>query len=133
MTTTCETLTLTIDGKTVSACEGETILQVARRNDIYIPTLCYHPDVEQYGACRLCLVEIAGMRGLNTACTVKVSESMVVQTLSPQIESARRVALDLLLADHPLECLTCAQNQRCELQQVAAYMGVDDIRYPPTR
>ncbi|OPZ82652.1 MAG: putative formate dehydrogenase [bacterium ADurb.Bin429] len=73
------------------------------------------------------------MRGLHTACTVRIAEGMAVRTQSPEIESARRAALDLLLADHPLECLTCARNQRCELQQVAAYMGVNEIRYPPTR
>ena len=127
------TIMLTIDGNEVTGSPGETVLQVARRHDIYIPTLCYHHDLAPYGGCRMCLVEIKGMRGLATSCTTIIAPGMEVVTESPDIERTRRVTMDLILADHPMECLTCAQNNHCELQTVAAYLGVDSIRFPATR
>lgn len=135
MTTTLEqtTLELTIDGKTVTGKPGESVLQVARRHRIHIPTLCNHADLEPYGGCRMCLVEVKGVRGLTTSCTMKIAPGMEVKTISPEIEQARRISLELLLADHPLECLTCAKNQQCELQALAAEFGIDRIRFRKTR
>ncbi len=126
-------IVLTIDGLSVTGAPGETVLHVARRHHIHIPTLCHHADLEPYGGCRMCLVEITGMRGLITACTMVIAAGMEVRTISPAIEQARRISLELLLADHPNECLTCAKNQQCELQALAAEYGVDRQRFRRTR
>ncbi len=117
---------ITIDGRQVSAPVGETILEAALKAGIYIPNLCYDPDLKPYAGCRMCLVEIQGMRGLPTACTTVVAEGMVVNTYGAELDQVRRDTLQLLLANHPNDCLTCAKNQRCELQKVAAYMGVTE-------
>jgi predicted molibdopterin-dependent oxidoreductase YjgC len=116
----------TIDGRWVNAPVGTTVLEVALKAGIYIPNLCYDPDLKPYGGCRMCLVEIQGVRGLPTACTTMVAEGMVVKTYSPELDQVRRDTLQLLLANHPTDCLTCVKNQRCELQKVAAYMGVTE-------
>jgi formate dehydrogenase alpha subunit len=135
MTTTIDqqTIQLTIDGKSVAGKPGESVLQMARRNRIHIPTLCNHADLEPYGGCRMCLVEVKSIRGLTTSCTTQIAPGMEVKTFSPEIDRARRVSLELLLADHPLECLTCAKNQQCELQALAAEFGIDRIRFRKTR
>jgi len=114
----------TIDGRQISAPAGATVLEAALAAGIYIPNLCYQSDLEPYGGCRMCIVEIAGMRGMPTACTVKVAEGMAVKTYGQELDKVRRDALQLLLANHPSDCLACVKNQRCELQKVAAYMGV---------
>jgi len=107
-----------------------TVLEAALAAGIYIPTLCYDPDLEPYGGCRLCVVEIEGMRGLPTACTTPVVEGMVVHTETPAVNNVRRTAVDLMIADHPMDCLTCSKNQRCDLQKVAAYLGITERRFP---
>jgi predicted molibdopterin-dependent oxidoreductase YjgC len=122
----------TIDGKELSAESGATVLESALAAGIYIPNLCYHPDLEPYGGCRMCIVEIDGMRGYPTACTTKVAEGMAVKTYGVDLDNVRRDALQLLLANHPLDCLSCAKNQRCELQKVAAYLGVTGRDMHPT-
>lgn len=115
---------LTIDGIEVEAKAGMTVLEAARAAGIYIPTLCYHPDLEPYGGCRLCVVEIEKMRGLPASCTTPVTDGMVVHTETPALDNVRRTAIRLLMADHDGDCLTCSQNGHCELQQVAAYLGI---------
>ena len=115
---------LTIDGREITAPNGATVLEAALEAGIYIPNLCYHPDLAPYGGCRMCIVEITGIRGMPTACTTKVAEGMAVKTYSPELDKVRRDTLQLLLANHPLDCLSCVKNQRCELQKVAAYLGV---------
>jgi len=125
-------LTLTIDGRKVSATPGMTVLEAARGAGIYIPTLCYDEDLEPYGACRMCIVEIEGMRGLPTSCTTEARDGMVVHTDTEQVNDVRRTICQMLIADHPDSCLTCSSNQRCELQQVAAYLGVSEERFPKT-
>jgi formate dehydrogenase alpha subunit len=125
-------IALTIDGQTVRGEPGETVLQVARRNGIYIPTLCQHDSLESEARCRLCLVEVKGARGYETACTTKIADGMEVVTDSPEIEKLRRVTVELLIADHPTDCLSCGQNLNCELQKVAQYLGVDRVRYRRT-
>ncbi len=122
---------LTIDGAEVVAGQGMTVLEAAREAGIYLPTLCYHPDLEPYAGCRLCIVDIEGQRGLPTACTTRVADGMVVRTSTPEIDQVRRNTLELILADHPTDCLTCVKNQRCELQEVAAYLGVTGYRLRP--
>ncbi len=119
---------LNIDGQLVKAKPGMTVLEVAREAGIYIPTLCYDPDLEPHGGCRLCIVDIKGMRGLPTACTTPVADGMVVQTSTPEVNQIRRNIVELILADHPIDCLTCVKNQRCELQEVAAYLGITERR-----
>ena len=120
---------VTIDGQRISVPPGSTVLEAARKANIYIPTLCYDPALEPYGACRLCIVEIERVRGLPTACTTPAADGMVVHTCSPTIDRVRRNIVELLLSDHPTDCLTCPQNNRCELQRVAAYVGVRQMRF----
>jgi formate dehydrogenase alpha subunit len=112
--------------------QGATVLEAARSAGIYIPTLCYDDDLEPYGACRLCIVEIEGTNGLLTACTTEAGEGMVVHTDTGRVNDVRRTICQMLIADHPEGCLACGSNQRCELQEVAAHLGVDEARLPRT-
>jgi len=120
-------ITLNINGQTVTAEKGMTVLEAAQAAGIYIPTLCADPDLEPYGGCRLCVVEIEGMRGLPTACTTPAADGMVVRTETPAVNEVRATVAELLIADHPVDCLTCPQNQQCELQKVAAYLGITEL------
>ncbi|MCS6902704.1 MAG: formate dehydrogenase subunit alpha, partial [Candidatus Bipolaricaulota bacterium] len=120
-----ETITLTVDGVTVKTKAGRTVLEACREAGIYLPTLCYDPDLEPYGGCRLCIVEVEGMRGLPTACTLPAQDGMVVRTESPQLHAVRRDTLELILADHAGDCLLCRKNGHCRLQEVSSYLGID--------
>jgi predicted molibdopterin-dependent oxidoreductase YjgC len=111
-------VTLTINGVQVSAPENSTILEAARLAGIRIPTLCHHPDLSNIGACRLCVVSVAKARGLQTACTTPVFESMAVDTESADARATRRFVLEMLLSDHPNECMKCEVNGACELQDL---------------
>ncbi len=106
-------INLTIDGTKVEIENGATVLQAAQRAGIYIPTLCYHPDLQPSGGCRLCIVEIENMRGLPTACTAPATDGMKVTTKSPQLQELRRAFLELILTEHPNACLTCHRRERC--------------------
>jgi formate dehydrogenase (NADP+) alpha subunit len=119
-----KSVSLKIDGQQVTAPADTTVLQAARSAGIYVPTLCHDDDLEPYGACRLCIVEIDGMRGLPTACTTKVADGMVVRTDTENVNKVRRMVCELLIADHPGDCLSCSSNQHCELQKVASYLGM---------
>jgi predicted molibdopterin-dependent oxidoreductase YjgC len=110
--------TLTIDGQRVSAPDGATILEAARGAGIHIPTLCHHPDLSNVGACRMCVVSVDKARGVQTACTTPVFEGMVVHTDSPDAIATRKFVLEMLLSDHPNECMTCEVNGDCELQDL---------------
>ncbi|MFH1651053.1 MAG: 2Fe-2S iron-sulfur cluster-binding protein, partial [Chloroflexota bacterium] len=146
-------ITLTINGKEVKAADGMTVLEAAQSADIYVPTLCHHPDLEPYGGCRMCIVEIEKVRGLPTACTTPATDGMKVTTESDTINEVRRTALELLLTTHPCDCLDCHRrkrcgpydiclrhvavtdrcvvcpaNENCELQQVVDYLGVHHLR-----
>ena len=123
-------LHLTIDGQLVAVESGATILEAAKRADIYIPTLCADDDLRPYGACRLCLVEVEGQRRpMLPSCTTPASEGMIVRTTSPLLDKVRRNIVQLMLSDHPSDCLSCPMNNRCELQRVAAYVGVREQRF----
>ncbi len=147
-----EKITLTINGQQVEATRGMTVLETAEAAGIYIPTLCHHPDLEPYGGCRLCIVEIESVRGLPTACTTPATDGMVVTTESDAINEVRRTSLELLLSNHPCECLECHRRDRCgpydiclrhvavtdrcvvcpsngncELQNVVDYLGVQQL------
>lgn len=110
---------ITIDGKTISVPEDLTILNAAKRLNIEIPALCYDPDLEIVAACRLCVVEIEGSRKLETSCSVKVREGMVINTESEKVVKARKEILQLLLDSHPNDCLTCQKAGECYLQKYA--------------
>ena len=127
-----ETVTITIDGQEVKTRVGMTVLEAALAAGIYIPNLCYDPDLKPYAGCRLCIVEIDGMRGLPASCTVTVAQGMLVRTETPQVDKARRTALELLIADHAGDCLVCPRNQTCGLQRAAAHLGVTELRFPKT-
>jgi formate dehydrogenase alpha subunit len=126
-------ISLIIDGQKVKAQEEMTVLQAAEAAGIYIPTLCADNELEPYGACRLCIVEIEGMEGLPPSCMTTVTEGMVVHTDTPQVNSFRRNIMELLLADHPMEdCLICFKNQQCKLQELAAYFRIEERRMKKT-
>jgi formate dehydrogenase alpha subunit len=127
-----EQINLTINGRSVTVNRGATVLEAARTAGVYIPTLCEHPDLKPYGACRVCIVEIEGMRGLPTSCSTQAAEGMVVHTETPAVNNVRRMTVELLIAEHPADCLTCTSNQHCELQQVASYLGINRLRVPKT-
>jgi formate dehydrogenase alpha subunit len=120
-------ITYTLDGIKFSAEKGTSILDAATNNGIYIPHLCHHPDLVPSGVCRLCGVEVEG-RGLVMSCITPVSEGMVIQTNTEKANSTRQVALELLLANHPEECITCKANNDCELLRIANFVGVDRDR-----
>ncbi len=117
-------LDLTINGRPVQVEPGKTVLDACRSAEVYVPTLCDDPALEPYGACRLCIVKVEGMRGLPTACTTPAAHGMRVTTEDPELLDVRRWTMQLLLADHPLDCLTCAQCGNCGLQAVAEHLGV---------
>ncbi len=121
-----KTVRLIINGREISAPEGATILEAARENDIYIPTLCYHPRLSPLGQCRLCLVEVEGLDKPVTACDNPVQEGMVVTTDTPAICRAREDILNLVISTHPFEdCLTCEKSGACELQDKAYCFGIE--------
>ena len=150
---------LTINDQEVKAKKGMTVLEAAQSADIYIPTLCYHQDLEPYGGCRLCIVEIEKVRGLPTACTYPAGDGMVVHTETEAVNKVRRTALELIMINHPSQCLicerrtgkegcgpydiclrsitvtdrcvTCPANEQCELQKVVDYLGITELHFDP--
>jgi len=117
-------LNLTINGRAVAVEQGKTVLDACRGARIHVPTLCADPDLEPYGACRLCIVKIDGLRGMPSACTTPATDGMKVTTDDPEILEVRRWTTQLLLADHPRECSTCARDGSCGLQDAALHLGV---------
>lgn len=120
---------LKINGQDVCVPEGYTILDAAREVGINIPTLCYLKDLNQIGACRMCLVEVKGARALQAACVYPVAEGIEVFTNSEKARTARRMTLELILSNHERKCLTCVRSKNCELQSLAEELGVDTIRF----
>jgi len=112
-----------LDGWEITAKEGDTVLAAALRQGFYIPHLCYHPDLEPFGGCRVCTVEIEG-RGLAIACKTPVTEGLRVRTETSEVEKVRRTAVELMIASHSAYCLACAKNGQCKLQDVANYVGI---------
>ncbi|MFC1901613.1 FAD-dependent oxidoreductase [Chloroflexota bacterium] len=152
-----EKIKLTIDGIEAEVEKGATVLQAAQSAGVYIPTLCYHPDLLPSGGCRLCVVQIENMRGFPTACTTPAGDGMVVATDTSQLQELRQSFLQLILTEHPHACLTCdrrerchpndiclrhvavtercvtcPQNGHCELQRVADYIGIGEMSLPYT-
>ncbi|MFN3480303.1 MAG: 2Fe-2S iron-sulfur cluster-binding protein, partial [Thermodesulfovibrionales bacterium] len=126
-------LKITIDGRTIDVPEGITVLDAARMYDIPIPTLCHHPKLTPFGGCRLCLVEIKGIARPVTSCTTPVSEGMEVLTSTPLIEELRRTVLELILSDHPNDCMVCEKAGDCTLQELAYFYGLRENRFEGER
>jgi bidirectional [NiFe] hydrogenase diaphorase subunit len=122
--------TLTINGKEVGAREDESILDVARENQIYIPTLCHLDGLTDIGACRLCVVEIKGQGRLQPACVTRVAEGMEVTTDSERLRKHRRTILELLFSERNHVCAVCVSNGHCELQALAQKHEMDHVRVP---
>jgi formate dehydrogenase alpha subunit len=150
-----EKITINIDNRIISAERGMTILRAAEKNGIYIPTLCAHKDLTPFGGCRMCIVEVEGMRGFPTACTTPLEEGMVIRTNTAQVQAERMEILQLILSEHTSSCLICEEKEeckkfmgtirkagvttgcqycsndrQCELQEVAEKLGIEEIRYP---
>jgi formate dehydrogenase major subunit len=125
-----ETLvTLEIDGKPVTVPRGTSVMRAAVEAGVQVPKLCATDNVEPFGSCRLCLVEIEGRRGTPASCTTPAEPGMKVRTQSPKIAKLRRGVMELYISDHPLDCLTCAANGDCELQDMAGVVGLREVRY----
>lgn len=124
-----DTVCITVDGQTVEAPKTVTVLEAARLAGVKIPTLCHHPELHPEGSCRVCLVQIEGARSLAASCVHPVAEGMVVHTHSPAVRDARKMVVELLLANHPADCLACERNGDCELQSIAAELGIRQVRF----
>jgi formate dehydrogenase major subunit len=122
-------VTLTIDGARVTVPEGTSIMRAAVAAGIAVPKLCATDSLEAFGSCRLCLVEIAGRPGTPASCTTPVADGLVVATQSDRLRQLRRGVMELYISDHPLDCLTCAANGDCELQDMAGAVGLREVRY----
>ena len=120
---------LTINGKKISVAEGTTILEAANKNGIIIPTLCFLKDINEIGACRICVVEIEGMERLAAACNNTVEEGMVIFTNSPKVMAARKSTLELILSEHEYSCATCSRCGNCQLQSLAEEFGLSTDIY----
>jgi formate dehydrogenase major subunit len=125
-----ETLvSLEIDGKPVTVPAGTSVMRAAIQVGVQVPKLCATDSVEAFGSCRLCLVEIEGRRGTPASCTTMAEPGMKVRTSSPKLHKLRRGVMELYISDHPLDCLTCAANGNCELQDMAGVVGLREVRY----
>src|SRR5271169_904409 len=125
-----ETLvTLEIDGKPVTVPRGTSVMRAAVEAGVQVPKLCATDNMEPFGSCRLCLVEVEGRRGTPASCTTLVEPGMKVRTQSPKLGKLRRGMMELYISDHPLDCLTCAANGDCELQDMAGAVGLREVRY----
>ncbi len=122
-----EKVNIQINGMPYSVPKGVTILEAAQSVGIYIPTLCYLKDVNEIGACRICLVEVKGARGLVTSCMFPVAEGMEIFTNSPKVMESRKLTLELILSNHDKKCLSCVRSTNCELQKLCRDYGVDDV------
>lgn len=122
-------VTLTINGQTVTAQEGQSLLTVIREQGIDIPTLCHLEGLTERAGCRLCMVDIKGSNRLQASCVTPVQEGMVVETHTEQIVEYRKMLLELLFAERNHVCAVCVMNGNCELQSQAASVGMDHVRY----
>ena len=128
-----ETVKIKINGREYDVPKNSTVLEAARAAKIDIPTLCYLKDINEIGACRLCLVEVKGARGLVTSCVYPVNEGMEVFTNTPKVQQARKLNLELLLSNHEKKCLSCVRSTDCELQKLCRDYGVEESHFGGTR
>ncbi|HHV99552.1 MAG TPA: 2Fe-2S iron-sulfur cluster binding domain-containing protein [Clostridiaceae bacterium] len=124
-----EMVNIIIDDRKLQVPKHYTILEAAREANIAIPTLCFLKDINEIGACRMCVVEVKGARSLQAACVYPVSEGLVINTKSPAVREARKVTLELILSNHDRNCLTCVRSRNCELQKLAEELNVKEIRF----
>jgi formate dehydrogenase (NADP+) beta subunit len=123
-----DTITIEIDGHQVQTQRGKSILEASLEAGIYIPHLCYHPDLSPAGACRLCIVKIEGTDELTTSCTTPALDGMIIKTRTEQIDRLRRLAMELMLSGHPADCSSCIKYLNCELQSLKQYLVNDESR-----
>ena len=124
-----EMLNVKVNGIAVSVPKGSTILEAARVAGVEIPTLCYMKEINEIGACRICVVEATGARGLVTACVFPVAEGMEIKTNSAKVRAARKTTLEMILSTHDKRCLSCARSTNCELQKLCLEYGVDSTAF----
>lgn len=124
-------VTFSLDGRIASAPAESTVLEVARERGLALPALCHFPGVETAAACRLCLVEIDGLRRLQPACATRVNDGMVIRTATPRLRAHRRLLVELLLAERSHPCAVCVANGSCDLQRLASECGLDHLRFAP--
>jgi formate dehydrogenase major subunit len=129
VSTSTELVTLEIDGISVTVPKGSSIMRAAKEVGVTIPKLCATDNLEPFGSCRLCLVEIAGRRGTPASCTTPVEAGLKVTTQNSKLAKLRKGVMELYISDHPLDCLTCAANGDCELQDMAGAVGLREVRY----
>jgi iron-only hydrogenase group A len=128
-TTIGGTISIELNEKKLAVPFGTTILEACQENQIHVPTLCHHPDLCVAGVCRICVVEVDGMRTLQTACSFPITASIKIHTSTPMVRKARRHIIDLLLSEHYGECYSCFRNENCELQTLAKEYGVDNYTF----
>ena len=124
-----EMVNVKVNGIAVSVPKGSTILEAARAAGVEIPTLCYMKEKNEIGACRICVVEATGARGLVTACVYPVAEGMEIKTNTPKVRAARKTTLELILSTHNKNCLSCVRSTNCELQKLCYEYGVDSTAF----
>ncbi len=122
-------INITINNKTISVKKGTRILEAAKNIGINIPTLCYHPDLEIKANCRVCVVEIDDYKTLQTSCSTVAEEGMVIRTNTPKVREAKKVVIELMLANHDLDCTSCPSNHNCGLQDIATDLGIRETRF----
>src|SRR5262245_50944363 len=127
--TSDKTISLEINGVSITVPEGSSVMYAAAAAGMNIPKLCATDTLEPFGSCRLCLVEIEGRRGFPASCTTPAEAGMKVTTESPKLAELRRGVMELYISDHPLDCLTCPANGHCELQDMAGVVGLREVRY----
>ena len=124
---------LKINGMPLSVPAGSTILEAARFAGIHIPTLCYLKEINEIGACRICVVEVKGARSLVASCVYPVNEGMEVYTNTPTVRNSRKITLELILSTHERRCLSCVRSTNCELQKLCQEYGVDETGFEGER
>ncbi len=124
-----EMVKLTMNGMEMEVPSNYTVLEAAREAGIHIPTLCYLKDLNEVGACRVCVVEVEGARTLQASCVLPVREGMVVKTNTKRVRESQKTTTELLLANHNRECLTCARNKNCELQSLSEELGIEEVTF----
>ena len=125
-------ISVEIDGRKISVPFGQTILDACKENQIHVPTLCHHPDLCIAGNCRICVVDVEGMKTLQTACSFPITSHIKIKTTTPMVRKARRHIVDLLLSEHYGECYSCVRNNNCELQSLSKEYGVDHYTFGHT-
>jgi formate dehydrogenase major subunit len=123
------TVDLTIDGVSIKVPPGTSVMRAAKEAGVDVPKLCATDNLEAFGSCRLCVVEIDGVRGTPASCTTPVADGMIVRTQNERLGKLRRGVMELYISDHPLDCLTCSANGDCELQDMAGVTGLREVRY----